>query len=222
MAHARDQCRSSNRHERIRLNLPTLSLQDFSLPFGSIRNLTLEFSPGVHLVIGPNGVGKTSLLNSIAGTLQPRSGRVEVNGRSAEVKTANVVLVPGSPPPIPWIRTGLLLEFILSLYPDTRKTDAYRDELLEEFGLPAFLNKPLGTLSAGTAKKILLTAALVAAPPIMLFDEPTNEVDAPSTEVFLNHLHTICDDRIILVATHQVTLFTPLAPRMLRLEYEGH
>jgi ABC-2 type transport system ATP-binding protein len=217
MAHACRQCGGRHRHERIHLNIPTLSLHDFSPPYGSIKSLTREFSPGVHLVVGPNGVGKTSLLNSIAGTLQPRSGRIEVNGHSTEVKTANVFLVPGTLPPIPWIRSGLLLEFILSLYPSTRKTDAYRDELLQEFGLPSLMSKPLGALSAGSAKKILLTAALVAAPPIMLFDEPTNEIDAPSIEVFLNRLSTTCVDRIVLVTTHQATLFTPLAPTMLRL-----
>jgi ABC-2 type transport system ATP-binding protein len=217
MAHAYRQCRGRRRHERIHLNIPTLSLHNFSLPYGAIKNLTREFSPGVHLVVGPNGVGKTSLLNSIAGTLRPCSGSIEVNGHSAEVKTANVFLVPGTLPPIPWIRSGLLLEFILSLYPGTRRTNAYRDELLHEFGLPSLLNKPLGALSAGSAKKILLTAALISAPPILLFDEPTNEIDAPSIEVFLNHLRTSCVGRIALVTTHQATLFTPLAPTMLRL-----
>jgi hypothetical protein len=78
------------------------------------------------------------------------------------------------PPPIPWIRTGLLLEFILSLYPATRRSDAYRDEVLAAFGLRRLSTWPLGVLSAGTAKKLLSTAALVTAPLVMLFDEPTH------------------------------------------------
>jgi ABC-type multidrug transport system ATPase subunit len=187
------------------------------LPVGSVKNLSIDFACGVHLIAGANGVGKTSLLNAIAGTLRPASGRIEINGRSALERSANVVLVPGSPPPIPWIRTGLLLEFILSLYPATRQSDDYRDGVLDAFGLRSSLTQPLGVLSAGTAKKLLLTAALVAAPPVMLFDEPTNEVDATSIEVFLEHLARMGAERTVLVTTHQLDVFMPLASIVLRL-----
>jgi ABC-type multidrug transport system ATPase subunit len=218
MVDARGEFRCGNHHEWIRLSPATLAMHDVSLPVGSVKNLSMEFTRGVYLVVGPNGVGKTSLLNSIAGTLAPASGRIDVNGRPAHERSANVVLVPGSPPPIPWIRTGLLLEFIVSLYPRTRQSDAFRDEVLNEFGLASFLSKPLGVLSAGTAKKLLLTAALVAAPPVMLFDEPTNEVDAGSAEVFLNHVARIAIERTVLITTHQVAIFMRLMPTVLRLE----
>jgi ABC-type multidrug transport system ATPase subunit len=182
-----------------------------------VKNLSADFGCGVHLIAGPNGVGKTSLLNAIAGTLRLQSGRIEVNGRPAQERSTHVVLVPGVPPAIPWIRTGLLLEFILSLYPETRRSDAYRDEVLAAFGLHTFLFQPLGVLSAGTAKKLLLTAALVTAPPVMLFDEPTNEVDASSIQVFLKHLATIATERTVLVTTHQLDVFTPLGSTVLHL-----
>lgn len=187
-----------------------------------VSGLTVEFGSGVHLVVGPNGIGKTSLLHSIAGTLNPKSGSIMINGRSARQNTTDVILAPGFPPPIPWIRTGMLLEFILSLYPHTRKPDAYKDDLLTQLGLRPFVDKKLGTLSAGTAKKFLLAAAIVAAPPIMLFDEPTNEIDSHSTAVFLRYLTEIAGNTIVVITTHQVAVFQPLAPTVLRLGDGNH
>jgi ABC-type multidrug transport system ATPase subunit len=162
-------------------------------------------------------VGKTSLLHSIAGSLKLTSGTILVNDRSIERGSNDTLLVPEFPPPIPWIRAEMLLEFILSLYPDSRKADCYKDVIVARLGLQPFLRMRLGTLSAGTAKKVLLAAALVAAPPILLFDEPTNEIDSDSASVFLNELTQLRNERIAIVTTHHADVFIPLAETVLRL-----
>jgi len=101
-----------------------LSLRALRLPRGSIPELSVDFPCGVHLIVGPNGIGKTSLLNSIAGTLPPQSGSIYFNGEPLAVSPATVVLAPNTPPEIPWIRAGLLLDFVVSLYPATRRDAA--------------------------------------------------------------------------------------------------
>ena len=92
-----------------------LVLDAVRLPRGTLGALTLEFTRGVHVLVGPNGIGKTSLLSAIAGSLPLVSGTIRLGGRPLEHKAAQVVFAPNAPPEIPWIRSGLLLEFVASL-----------------------------------------------------------------------------------------------------------
>ena len=196
---------------------PVLSLRSVVLARGTAPQLDVDFAPGVHLVVGPNGIGKTSLLNSIAGTLPPKTGSILLDGRAIVSGCAGVVLAPNAPPEIPWIRAGLLLDFVVSLYPVTRRDAAYAAAALERFGLAPCMDAPLGTLSAGSARKLLLAAALIAAPPVLLFDEPTNEIDAASIGVFLDLAGAAAADHIVIITTHHTLDLQSLRPRVLDL-----
>lgn len=199
------------------MSVTQLSLQSVTLPRGAVRNLSVDFASGVHLIVGPNGVGKTSLLNSIAGTLPPIFGTIRYGGAPLEAGSTQVVLAPNTPPEIPWIRAGLLLEFVVSLYPATRRDAASARAVIDGFGIADFLSAPLGSLSAGTARKLLLAAALIAAPPILLFDEPTNEIDLASIGALLEFLRAAARDRVVLITTHHATDLATLSPGVLDL-----
>jgi len=96
-----------------------------------------------------------------------------------------VVLAPGAPPALPWLRADLLIDFVLSLYPSSRRDPSYRAQVVRQLNLGDVIDAPMGTLSAGMAKKVLLAATLVAAPTVMLFDEPVNEIDAASCDAMI-------------------------------------
>ena len=195
----------------------TLSLNSITLPRGVVRELRAEFRAGVHLIVGPNGIGKTSLLNAIAGTLPLRAGSITFNGAPLAPGSNQVVLAPNTPPEIPWIRAGLLLDFIVSLYPATRRDAPSARAIIDGLGIEGFLTAPLGTLSAGTARKLLLAAALIAAPPVLLFDEPTNEIDLASVAVLLEFLRDAARERVVLITTHHATDLATLQPGVLNL-----
>ena len=200
------------------MNTPKLSLRELVLPRGSIDSLTVDFGPGVHLIVGPNGVGKTSLLNTIAGTLPSRSGGIFLDDQPLTPRSAAVILAPNVPPDIPWIRAGLLLDFVVSLYPASRVPADEAQAILGQLNLLDFMDKPLGTLSAGTARKLLLAAAMVARPQVLLFDEPTNEVDAASIDAFRTMIGPIAARHVVLVTTHHAGDLVSLTPSVLELE----
>ena len=196
----------------------TLTLDSIRLPRGTLGELTLRFDTGVHLLTGPNGIGKTSLLNAIAGSLPLVSGRMLFAGEPLDHLDAQVVLAPNSPPEMPWIRSGLLLDFITSLYPRSRRDAAYAGQVKQELGLGSFLDAPLGTLSAGTARKVLLAATLIAAPPVLLFDEPTNDIDVASIAAFLGFVAEAAAQRVVIMTTHHGGDLGVLSPVIHALE----
>ena len=196
----------------------SLTLHSVKLPRGTLGQLTLKFDTGVHVLTGPNGIGKTSLLNAIAGSLPLVAGRIGYAGQPLDHGRALVVLAPNSPPEIPWIRSGLLLDFITSLYPRSRRDAAYADSVKQGFGLGPYLDAPLGTLSAGTARKVLLAATLIAAPPVLLLDEPTNDIDAASIAAFLGLVAEAATQRVVIMTTHHGGDLGSLAPVIHALE----
>jgi len=199
------------------MNPARLELHAVRLPRGTLGALTLEFAPGVHVIAGPNGIGKTSLLCAIAGSLPIVSGAIRFAAKPLDHDAAQVVFAPNSPPDLPWIRCGLLLDFVASLYPRTRRDAATAAAILDEFGVTPFLNAELGTLSAGTARKLMLAAALIAAPPVMLFDEPTNDIDAASSAAFRSRVGQAAAHHVVLITTHHTADLVSLGPRVLQL-----
>ncbi|WP_369931246.1 ATP-binding cassette domain-containing protein [Xanthomonas sp. NCPPB 2632] len=173
--------------------------------------------PGLHLLVGPNGAGKTTLLNAIAGTIPCVSGAMRLDGRPLRHMQGEVALAPGTPPDIPWMRSGLLLDFVTSLYPATKRDDAYRDEVVGRLGINGLLDTPMGSLSAGSAKKVMLAATLMTAAKVMLFDEPINEIDAASMTQFLALLDAYKASRVVIVSTHHLAQLRPMASGVISL-----
>lgn len=194
-----------------------LTLEDIALPYGAVRRLSTALEPGLHLLVGPNGAGKTTLLNAIAGTIPLVSGTIRLDGRLLRHLQGEVILAPGTPPDIPWMRAGLLFDFITSLYPASRRDDAYREEVIGRLGLADVLNTNMGSLSAGSAKKIMLAATLVAAAKVMLFDEPINEIDAGSMAQFLELLALYRAGHVVIVSTHHLAQLSPMASSVISM-----
>jgi ABC-2 type transport system ATP-binding protein len=146
-----------------------------------LRDITLKIPAGrLTAIVGPNGMGKTTLLGVMAGILSPQRGYVEIDGlrrrRSEEEELAirrRVVYQPDHPW-LPTHRTGR--EFLLGvgrLYDiESNRLIEHVERLLTLFQLAREGDWPIRGYSNGQKKKIALASALVTEAPILLLDEP--------------------------------------------------
>ena len=196
---------------------PVLRKVNLTIPAGSLT-----------AVIGPNGMGKTTLLAVIAGVLTPQSGYVEIDGlrRKSSIETElairrRVVFLPDRPW-LPMNRTGR--EFLLGvgrLYeiPIERLID-HAERLLQLFELARQGDSPIRTYSSGQQKKIALCAALVTEARVFLLDEPFSGGLDPSGILALKHvLRWLTRDEggTILMTTPVPELVDELADRFVIL-----
>jgi ABC-type multidrug transport system ATPase subunit len=193
-----------------------------------LRRINLSIPPrSLAAVIGPNGMGKSTLLAVIAGVLTPQHGYVEIDGLRRKSSIENelairrrVVYLPDRPW-LPKNRTGR--EFLLGvgrLYdiPVGRLID-HVERLLQLFELDRLGDSPIRTYSAGQQKKISLSSALVTEANILLLDEPFSGGLDPSGILALKHvLRRIAEDGgAILMTTPVPELVDELADRLIIL-----
>lgn len=178
-----------------------------------LRQVDLQVPAGrLTAIVGPNGMGKTTLLGVMAGVLSPQKGYVEIDGlrrrRTEEEELAirrRVVYLPDHPW-LPTARTGR--EFLLGvgrLYDiDGERLIDHAERLLELFQLVREGDWPIRSYSNGQKKKIAVAAALASEAPILLLDELFGGGLDPSGILALRHvlrrLAAQADRTIVLTA----------------------
>lgn len=182
----------------------TLALDDLSLTLPSAK---------VTGLIGPDGVGKSTLLALIAGARKIQSGRVDVLGGDMSRKRHRNQVCPR----IAYMPQGLgknlymdltvteNLEFFGRLFNQDRWERCERiDDLLKSTGLDPFPDRPAGKLSGGMKQKLGLCCALIHDPDVLILDEPTTGVDPLSRRQFWDLIERMRRQRpgmSVLVAT---------------------
>ena len=164
-------------------------------------------------LIGPDGVGKSSLLSLLAGVRIIQEGTVEVLGGDMASKAHRNKVCPR----IAYMPQGLgknlyptlsveeNLQFFARLFGhDEAERRARIDDLTQSTGLKKFLNRPAGKLSGGMKQKLGLCCALIHDPDLLILDEPTTGVDPLSRSQFWDLIDEIRAERpgmSVIVAT---------------------
>jgi branched-chain amino acid transport system ATP-binding protein len=161
-----------------------LAVEDLVAGYGEVtvlESVSLAARPGtITAVLGANGAGKTTLLRTISGLVRPRAGRVLIDGanlarrRPEQITRAGVAHVPEGQGVI----TELTVEENLRLGGLTRRGGAVRSAALadayQRFPLLAERKRRLaGTMSGGERQILVIARALMAAPRVLLLDEPS-------------------------------------------------
>jgi ABC-2 type transport system ATP-binding protein len=145
--------------------------------------VSFEVQPGgIHALLGPNGAGKTTLIRIISGLLVPTDGVVRIFGAPADSSRATrrmIGLVPSGDRSFYLRISGLEnLAFFARLHGMSRRAGLSRArEVLEQVGLTDAATTRVGFYSHGMQKRLSVARALLAAPPILLIDEATHDLD---------------------------------------------
>lgn len=160
---------------------PAIRTQSLSKRYGDVvalRDLDLEIAPGeVVGYLGPNGAGKTTTLRLLLGLVQPSSGRAEVFGidchRDPVAAHRHLAYVAGEASLWPSLTGAETLHLLGRVH---GSVDApYRDELIDRFELDP--TRKVRSYSKGNRQKLVVIAALMGRPDLLLLDEPTSGLD---------------------------------------------
>ena len=188
-----------------------------------------EFSAGkVTSLIGPNGVGKTTLLKCLAGLLLPSIGTVWVKGRDMrQIKPRELARMQAYVP-----QNGSVLfpmtvyEFVcLGRRPYVEWSISAHDkeiieELLQYMGIASMREKFMDELSGGERQRVMLARALVQQPDILLLDEPTSALDIRHQLEVMGLIRRIAVEKhcAVILVMHDLTLVSRYSDRVVLMK----
>ena len=196
---------------------PVVRLRDVGLRYGTVQaliNISLELPAGCIVgLIGPDGVGKSSMLSLISGTRQIQAGEIEVlGGQMQDVRhrrriCARIAYMPQGLGKNLYSTLSVFenVDFFGRLFGHERQERERRiAQLLGSTGLEQFADRQAGQLSGGMKQKLALCCALIHDPDLLVLDEPTTGVDPLSRRQFWNLIRQIQSEHpalSIVVAT---------------------
>ncbi|HNS11663.1 MAG TPA: ATP-binding cassette domain-containing protein [Bacteroidia bacterium] len=204
----------------------------------AISDIDLEIRQGEFIILlGANGSGKTSLLNLIAGTLEPQTGKIMAEGHDItklkEHKRCKWIArlfqnpLSGTAPDLSLLENfriaSLRTKFKgLKIGTDEKFRRKVREHVSQlGLGLEMKLDQAVGTLSGGQRQAITLSMAVMDDAKILLMDEPTAALDPKTSEIFMSLTSRIIEERKLscLFITHQLKDALKYGERIIQLEH---
>ena len=161
-------------------------------------------------IVGPNGGGKTTLLRLILGLLKPQRGRVLVFGQPPAKASHRLGYVPqhmlyDNRFPVSVLDVVLMgLTGKSGLGPFARAAVRKAEQALASVNLSDYRNSAFAELSGGQRQRVLIARALAASPDLLLFDEPTANVDTSAGEKLYEILAQLNERMTILIVSHDI------------------
>jgi ABC-2 type transport system ATP-binding protein len=189
-----------------------------------LRDVSFSVRPGeIVAYLGANGSGKTTTVKVLTGLLEPGRGRVLLDGRDVSADVVDyrrrLGYVPETADVYPFLSGREYLELVGRLrgLPE-RALGEQVEELLSILGLAEHKHQPLGSYSKGMRQKVLICAALLHDPEILILDEPLSGLDVGSVLVTKALLAGLAErGRTILYSTHLLDVAERLCRRVLIL-----
>ena len=186
----------------------------------ALVDVNLVVRPGEFVsLIGPSGCGKSTLLRLIANLLEPTSGHVLVNGKSANQarRDQDYGMAFQQSGLFEWrtVRKNIELPLELKGWDKTRRRER-AEEMLELVKLTEFANHMPWQLSGGMQQRIAIARALAAHPPLLLMDEPFGALDEMTREHMQAELLRICAaaETTVVFVTHSIPEAVYLSTRV--------
>ena len=203
--------------------------------FGGIvatNNVSMTVTRGArHALIGPNGAGKTTLINQLTGVLPPTEGRIVLGGEDITRLAPNLRVARGL------VRTFQINQLFMTMTPlqslalavASRTGTAHRwwkplggdlataqecVDLLRQFRLEAFAERPVSELPYGKRRLLEIGLAVALKPQVLLLDEPAAGVPASERQDILDTVAALPEDVSVVLIEHDMDLVFSFANRM--------
>lgn len=191
--------------------------------FTALQDFSYIFREGVYGLLGPNGAGKSTLMNLITENLSPNQGEILLDGRNIRdlgiSYLKHIGFVPQQQNLYPTFTGKRFLYYMAALKGmDQKRADLEIPQILELLHLTQQQNKKIKEYSGGMKQRLLIGQALLGAPSILIFDEPTAGLDPKERIGIRNIISGFAQDRIVIFATHVVSDIEKAATEVLFLK----
>ncbi len=188
----------------------------------AVDNLSLTVGAGeIFGFLGPNGAGKTTTIKMLAGLLTPTSGRLFIDGHDVVADALAAKRITGFVPDKPFIYEKLtgaeFLEFVRDIYgvDGDEVAHALQERLIGMFGLADWLDELVEAYSHGMRQKLIITAALIPRPKVLVIDEPMVGLDARGMRQVRQLFRELATDgATILLSTHTMVIAEEVCHRI--------
>ena len=189
--------------------------------FTAVDDISLTVSRGeIYGFLGPNGAGKTTTIRILAGLSLPTSGEVLIDGIDISSDGLRAKAMTGYVPDRPYLYEKLtgreLLQFVANLYrKEWRDCEARALDLLRYFDIADWIDARIENLSHGMKQKLVIVAALVHDPALLVIDEPMVGLDAlAQKQVKLLLRRLVGEQKTIFMTTHTMSVAEAVCDRI--------
>lgn len=187
----------------------------------SLDSVSCTFKDGDSIALmGANGAGKTTLIRSILGYYHPDGGEVLINGQNPIKERTNVLkdisFVPQLPPPIKLSIEELMHYISVSADVDKELIKHYANEM--KLDINENMNKSFFKLSGGMKQKLLIAISLAKKSSIIIYDEPTANLDPKARDDFYRLLQQNEEQKTLLFVTHRLEEVKELVNRQIYMD----
>jgi len=202
--------------------VPLVEVENVSITYPTrkipaVSNVSLTIEPGeIIAIVGSSGAGKTTLVDSILGVLEPETGSVKISGKHPLETVAewpgavsyvpqDVLIINGT------FRQNIALGFPSSLATDERISEAVRiaqlSELIESLpnGIDTYVGERGAKLSGGQRQRLGIARAMFTKPKLLVLDEATSALDGQTEALISESILKLSGDATILVIAHRLS-----------------
>ena len=202
---------------------PRITFDRVSVEFGPLRvvdDVSYEIRDGEFVsVIGPSGCGKTTMLNIVAGFMQPSSGEVRLDGKPIAGPGPDRGVIFQDYGVFPWLTVRQNIAFGLNLRASSvprEERKAICDRYIHLMGLSDFADAWPKTLSGGMRQRLAIARAYAVRPQFLLMDEPFGALDAQTRSAMQDLLIEVlqAEGKTVMLITHSVEEAVYLSDRI--------